>query len=103
MSSLSDKYLTLLCTQHTNDLDYSASDRDKKNFGISGFESTRLYCSYCHTAVTTYGRNNGWRQKMFRVTRDDNLLHVVSEVSLKSVVFTLVCVKEESKQLTIYL
>ena len=40
---------------------------------------------------------------MFMVTRDDKLLHVVSEVSLKSVVFTLVFVTEESKQLTIYL
>jgi hypothetical protein len=40
---------------------------------------------------------------MFMITRVDKLLHVISEVSLISVVFTLVCVKEESKQLTIYL
>ena len=53
--------------------------------------------------VTTYDRNNGWWQKKFMVTRDDKLLHVVSEVSLKSVVFTVVCVEEECKQLTIYL
>ena len=32
---------------------------------------------------------------MFRVTRDDKLHHVVSEVSLESVVFTLVCVKKK--------
>ena len=43
---------------------------------------------------------------VFRVTHDDNLYHVVSELSLGSVVFTefiLVCVKEEYKQLTLYL
>ena len=43
---------------------------------------------------------------IFRVTHDDKLHHVVSEVSLESVVFTefiLVCVKEECKQLTLYL
>ena len=40
---------------------------------------------------------------MFRLAHDDKLHHVVSEMSLESVVFTLVCVKEESKQLTIYL
>ena len=40
---------------------------------------------------------------MFRVTRDDKLHHIVSVVSLESVSFILVFVKEESKQLTIYL
>jgi hypothetical protein len=94
---------TLLCTQHTNDLDYSASDCAKKNFGMLGFGSTRLHSSYFPTAVTTYDRNNGLWQKIFRVTHDAKLHHVVSEVSLESVAFTLVCVKEETNQITIYL
>jgi hypothetical protein len=53
--------------------------------------------------INTYDRNNGLGQKIFRVTPNDKLHHVVSEVSLLSVAFTLVCVKEESKQLTIRL
>jgi len=38
-------YLTVFCTQHRKDLDYSASEQAKKNFGMLGFESTRLHCS----------------------------------------------------------
>jgi len=96
----------LNCNQHTNDFDYSESDRTKMYFRISAFESTKLHCIYFPTAVTTCARNNGWWQKIFRVTQDDNLHHVVSEVFLESAVLfgiTLVCVKEESKQFTIYL
>jgi len=47
----------------------------------------------------------GDRRYVCRVKHDE-LLHVVTEVSLESVVFaefTVDCVKEESKQLTIYL
>jgi hypothetical protein len=47
----------------------------------------------------------GDRRYVCRVTHD-KFFHVVSEVSLESTVFTeftLVCIKEERKQLTIYL
>jgi len=100
-------YLNVLCTQHRKDLDYSASDQAKRTSECldSNQQDCTVVSTFLQQSRPTQKVMTGDRRYVCRVKHDE-LLHVVSEVSLESVVFTdftLDCVKEESKQLTIYL